>query len=176
DDENGWQLRVAPERDPAEERGDWTRYTAAGGGAGDGSAYPDGGEDLYYNTVTGEYSYEVPAEWNWLETQPLGTSFFDLESSGDSANYSTLDWSNDTSQITGDSTYYGEPLLALQGDGAAESAEGQSYGGVMVEGYRAEYASCGDWTKYYDAEYACDYYHNYRRTQYDRPDGFQTPR
>lgn len=66
-------------------------------------------------------------------------------------------------KITGDSTYYGEPLLALQGDGAAESAEGQSYGGVMVEGCRAEYASCGDWTKYYDAEYACDYYHNYRR-------------
>lgn len=53
DDENGWQLRVAPEREPAEERGDWTRYTAeAGGDSADGSAYP--GEDLYYNAVTGE--------------------------------------------------------------------------------------------------------------------------
>lgn len=51
DDENGWQLRVAPEREPAEERGEWTRYAAAGD---DGSgAYP-GGDDLFYNAVTGE--------------------------------------------------------------------------------------------------------------------------
>lgn len=35
----------------AEERGDWTRYAADGNG--DGSGYP-GGEDLYYNSATGE--------------------------------------------------------------------------------------------------------------------------
>lgn len=58
DDENGWQLRVAPEREPAEERGHWTRYTAeAGGDNADGSAYP--GEDLYYNAVTGERTFET---------------------------------------------------------------------------------------------------------------------
>lgn len=65
-------------------------------------------------------------------------------------------------KVTGDSTYYGEPLLALQGGGADGGAEEQTYDGVMVEGSGAEYSSSGDWTKYYDAEYACDYYHNYR--------------
>lgn len=66
-------------------------------------------------------------------------------------------------KVTGDSTYYGEPLLAPQGGGAAGSAEGQTCDGVMVEGSGAEYATCGGWTKFYDAEYACDYYHNYRQ-------------
>ncbi|CAM9343847.1 unnamed protein product [Ectocarpus fasciculatus] len=180
DDENGWQLRVAPEREPAEERGDWTRYTAEGGGDNaDGSAYP--GEDLYYNAVTGESSYQAPAEWDWLETQALETSFFDVEPSEETANGSSASWSNDISQVTGDSSYFysGEPMLALEGDDANTDGEEQSYGGIMVEGSGAGYStSWGDWTKYYDAEYAVDYYHNFRtsETQYDRPEGFQTPR
>lgn len=54
-------------------------------------------------------------------------------------------------------------MLALEGDGANTDGEEQSYGGVMVEGSGAGYStSWGDWTKYYDAEYAVDYYHNFR--------------
>lgn len=34
-------------------------------------------------------------------------------------------------------------------------------GGVLVERKSAVYSS-GEWVKYYDAEYAVDYYHNYR--------------
>eukprot|EP00903_Cladosiphon_okamuranus_P013484 g12559.t1 len=160
DDENGWQLRVAPEREPAEERGEWTRYAAAGDESG--STYPEG-QDLFYNAVTGESTYQVPAEWGWLETQPLETSFFDAESE-DVANNSTSTWGNDISQVTGDSTYYAGVQLALQEDCPfAGGDEGQQYGGTMVEGGAAEYASSGDWAKYYDADYACDYYHNFRQ-------------
>lgn len=55
-------------------------------------------------------------------------------------------------------------MLALQGDGANTDGEEQNYGGVMVEGSGAGHStSWGDWTKYYDAEYAVDYYHNFRR-------------
>lgn len=53
DDENGWQLRVAPEREPAEERGDWARYAASEAVGGDVDVVDYLGEDLYYNTVTG---------------------------------------------------------------------------------------------------------------------------
>jgi len=63
--------------------------------------------------------------------------------------------------VTGDSAYYGEPPLALQADGAAGGEEGQQYDGAMVEG-GGYAASSGDWTRYYDAEYGCDYYHNFR--------------
>lgn len=45
DDTNGWQLRVFPDREASEERGDWTRY------AGD-AGHPD--QDMYYNAATGE--------------------------------------------------------------------------------------------------------------------------
>lgn len=47
DDENGWQLRVSPEREAIEERGDWARYSGDNGGA-------YSGEELYYNAATGE--------------------------------------------------------------------------------------------------------------------------
>lgn len=46
DDENGWKLRVSPEREAIEENGNWTRYT------GHRDNYP--GQDLYYNASTGE--------------------------------------------------------------------------------------------------------------------------
>lgn len=66
--------------------------------------------------------------------------------------------------MTGDSAYYAGAPLALQEDGAYdEDAEGQQYDGTMVEGSGAEYPSSGDWTKYYDADYQCDYYHNFRQ-------------
>lgn len=45
DDANGWKLRVSPDREASEERGDWARYTGDVG---------DPNQDLYYNTVTGE--------------------------------------------------------------------------------------------------------------------------
>lgn len=67
-------------------------------------------------------------------------------------------------QVTGDCAYYAGAQLALQEGGTfAGGGEGQQHGGTMIEGGAAEYASSGDWTKYYDADYACDYYHNFRQ-------------
>lgn len=66
--------------------------------------------------------------------------------------------------MTGDSTYYyGEPPLALHGESAAGGEEGQQYDGTMVTGSGTEYACSGDWTRYYDADYDADYYHNFRQ-------------
>lgn len=45
DDERGWQLRVSPDRQPLEQRGEWARY--ADGDNADG-------QDLFYNEQTGE--------------------------------------------------------------------------------------------------------------------------
>lgn len=73
-------------------------------------------------------------------------------------------------QVTGDSTYYTGAPLALQEYGTiAGGAEGQQYSGSMVEGSGAEYASSGDWAKYYDVDYACDYYHNFRQGYRENP-------
>lgn len=45
DDERGWQLRISPERQPLEQRGEWTKYT---------DAENSNGQDLFHNEQTGE--------------------------------------------------------------------------------------------------------------------------
>ncbi|CAN0153199.1 unnamed protein product, partial [Ectocarpus sp. 4 AP-2014] len=78
-----------------------------------------------------------------LETQALETSFFDVEPSEEAANDSSASWSNDMSQVTGDSSYFysGETMLALQGDGVNTDGELQNNSGVMVEGSGAGYST-----------------------------------
>lgn len=48
---------------------------------------------------SGESTYQAPADWDWLQTQGLETSFYDAESS-EVANSSTATWSNDISLVS----------------------------------------------------------------------------
>lgn len=61
-----------------------------------------------------------------------------------------------TSQDTGESTYDPPP------GGLTGGFEGG--GGVLVEGGEGSASSSSGWIKYYDAEYAVDYYFNVRCT------------
>lgn len=64
DEENGWQLRVSPEREASEERQDWARYA----GDSDGR-HP--GDDLYYNARTGEGKRKFNLWISYCSLDPL---------------------------------------------------------------------------------------------------------
>lgn len=186
----GWQLRVGAnygglghDRVAEEVRNGWEKYTddAAFDGAVEGTflkAQPKDSKPrvFYFNSNTGEGTYEQPPEWRMalleeannyaLEQQAIQSEH--VMSPNSSAGVGTLGtWATIyptdggheyyVNEETGETTY--ERPLQLEGSPSGHGA---------IASYHS------DWTKHFDDQFECDYWYNNvtGEASYEMPEGF----